>query len=126
MIENKHQIAEMSIKDQLMKTEPDKAENFKFVSEWEMYDGVTTKSSLIKIIDDKDSLNLKTVNYLTYDSTNFKFVGITLEQQVRNIVVYDDLNEVMPKMVEDGLDLEAISSLKSVNETCLRLLMFAN
>ena len=126
MIENKHQIAEMSIKDQLMKTEPDKAENFKFVSEWEMYDGVTTKSSLIKIIDDKDSLNLKTVNYLTYDSTNFKFVGITLEQQVRNIVVYDDLNEVMPKMVEDGLDLEAISSLKSVNETCLRLLMLAN
>ena len=116
----------MSIKDQLMKTEPDKAENFKFVSEWEMYDGVTTKSSLIKIIDDKDSLNLKTVNYLTYDSTNFKFVGITLEQQVRNIVVYDDLNEVMPKMVEDGLDIEAISSLKSVNETCLRLLMLAN
>ena len=36
------------------------------------------------------------MNYLTYDHTNKKFLGITLEQPVRNIFVVDDLDETMP------------------------------
>ena len=79
MLENMQVIGEISVKEQLRKTDPEKAESFAFVSEWDLYEGVTTKSSLIKVIEDKDSLNLKTVNYLTYDNKNHKFLGITLE-----------------------------------------------
>ena len=40
---------------------------------------------------------MQTSNYMTYDYSNKKFIGVTLEQPVRNIVIYDDLTQVMPK-----------------------------
>ena len=107
--------------------DPEKAEKFKFLSEWDMYEGVETKSSLIKVIEDKDSLNLKTVNHLTYDNFNKKFVSITLEQPVRNIVVYDDLSEIMPtKPIQDIPNIDEIKNLKDSFKVTLELLLWTN
>ena len=51
-------VAELSKKEEMAKTDPERAENFKFVSEWDIYEGVTTKSSLVKVVEDKLSLNI--------------------------------------------------------------------
>ena len=58
MLENMQMVAELSKKEELSKTDPERAESFKFVSEWDMYEGVTTRSSLIKVLEDKLSLNI--------------------------------------------------------------------
>ena len=35
-----HLVAEMSVKDEMMKSDPERAENFAFISEWDLYEGV--------------------------------------------------------------------------------------
>jgi len=79
------------------------------------------------VIEDKRSLNLQTVNYLSYDEVNKKFFGITLEQPVHNIVIYDDLSKTLPEAVKDSPPTtDAISCLKSFNECVLKTLLWAN
>ena len=59
---------------------------------------------------------MQTVNYLTYDLANKKFLGITLEQPVRNIFVVDDLNETIPIEIEDAPSINDCDSLKKTIE----------
>ena len=126
-MENVHVIAEISVKDKLKVVDPEKAEKFKCLSEWDIYEDIETKSSLIKVIEDKDSLNLKTVNHLTYDNVNKKFVGITLEQPVRNIVVYDDLSEIMPtSTIQDIPNIDEVKNLKDSLKVTFELLLWTN
>ena len=96
------------------------------MSEWDLYDDVTTKSSLLRVIEDKQSINLQTVNYLTYDHSNNKFLGITLEQPVRNIFVVDDLNEIIPIEIENAPSIDDIDSIKKTIEVAFELVCWAN
>ena len=49
---------EKSIREELEKSDPESAKNFALLAEWDLYEGVITRSSLIKVIGDPQSLNL--------------------------------------------------------------------
>ena len=72
-------MAERQARDALSKTDAELALSFALKSEWDVYEGVVTRSSLLKVIEDKLSLNLLSAIYITYDGVNKKFMGLVLE-----------------------------------------------
>lgn len=71
-------------------------------------------------------MSLQTSNYLTYDQEHKKFLGITLEQPVRNVAVYDDLHETLPKTIQSCPNIESMTCLKSFSETTMQVLLWVN
>ena len=91
-----------------------------------MYENVQVKSALVRVIEDRMSLNLSTVNFLTYDTVNKKFMSITLEQPVRNVAIYDDRIQIMPKTMNDAPKIDEIDSLRSFQMSSLSMLLWTN
>lgn len=78
------------------------------------------------MIEDKQGLQLTSVNYLTYDPSNKKFLAITLEQAVRNICIFDDRGELLPKAIKDAPAISTANSLKEFNKKTLEVLLWIN
>ena len=113
---------------ELEKEGAENAKTFELVSEWELYEPIALRSTLLKVIEDRQALSLNASNYVTYDPYNKKFIAITLDQSFRNVIIYDDTAELLPKALsppstETGL---ALTDFKSFVKTTVTTLSWAN
>ena len=111
------------------KTGAENAKSFEFVTEWELYESIKVKSTLVKVLEDRQSLMLSAQNYLTYDPANHKFMAITLDAQVRNVALYDDPAALLPRphvAPSAEVDQEPPPSFKSFVKKAFAALAWAN
>lgn len=96
------------------------------MTEWELYESITCKSTLVKVLEDKQSILLSAQSYITYDPTSKKFLAITLDQAFRNVAVYDDPASLLPRSREaPSADVDP-TSFKSFVAQAFGVLAWAN
>ena len=113
---------------ELEKAGDEKAKAFELVSEWDLYEPIAPKSTLLKVVEDRQSLLLSShSNYITYDPYNKRFMAITLEQSFRNVIIYDDLTELIPKTLPSPTaESQAATDFKSFMKATVSTLCWAN
>lgn len=112
---------------ELEKAGDENAKTFELVSEWDLYEPIVPKSTLMKVVEDRQSLSLSASNYVTYDPYNKRFIAISLEQSFRNVIIYDDLTELVPKMLPSPtIDSQTVTDFKSFMKATVSTLCWAN
>ena len=103
------------------------AKSFELVTEWELYEPIALRSTLLKVIEDRRALSLDAANYVTYDPYNKKFIAITLDQSFRNVIIYDDAAELLPKtLTAPSTEGQTLTDFKSFVKTTVSTLSWAN
>ena len=103
------------------------AKSFELVTEWELYEPIALRSTLLKVIEDRRALSLDAANYVTYDPYNKKFIAITLDQSFRNVIIYDDAAELLPKtLTAPSTEGQTLTDFKSFVKATVRSLSWAN
>ena len=125
--EQVHVAAKRSIMEEAAKAGSEPPKPFEFVTEWELFEPIKVKSTLVKVYEDKQSLLLSAQAYLTYDPRRKKFLAMPLtDQAFRNVVVYDDPSNLLPRSREaPSADVDA-TSFKSFVAEAFGVLAWAN
>ena len=85
-----------SKRSEIAKDDPEKAEQYKWIKEWELYDDILTSTSNIHIDSDRGKQLESGPFYITYDRTMGKYVCMVLNHS-NNFFLVDDLAQTIPK-----------------------------
>ena len=119
-----HIAAKESKRDKIAKTNPEKAESYEWISEWDLYEEIKTQSSKILIDSDKGRQFESGACYYTFDNQIGKYIGFSLSH-ANNFFLVDDSSQTIPQS-HDKDPSTKIDSMGDLTETVLNLLGWVN
>ena len=113
-----------SKRSEIAKNDPEKAEQYKWITEWQLYDDVKTRTANVYIDSDKGKQLESGPFYITFDRIFGKYVCMALNFS-NNFFMVDDMSQVVPKTFEQAPS-SSVENMGSLTETVLNLLAWVN
>ena len=113
-----------SKRSEIAKSDPEKAEQYKWITEWQLYDDVKTRTSNIYIDSDKGRELESGPFYITFDKKIGKYVCMVLNHS-NNFFMVDDVTKVIPQTFAQA-PTSNVESLTSLIDKVLNLLAWVN
>ena len=116
-----------SKREEIRKTNPQKADKYDFMPEWDLYEPITCKTTLIKGAEDRSKLLKDGQKYITYDHQLKSFIGMVLDANyAHNFFIVDDSAHILPKKRKAPSELEQFTDFKSFLERTLQVTLWVN